>query len=140
MSFRTVHSVREQVVVKRSIFTASLIAALLIAPVALLAPAVAQNPPRLGGPLVDGTVIRTRGCGSHFFIAYHDEFALALWLGGEMVKEGDVLQGVDDQTTFEREGRMTFTNFATGHTIEVVIEKALLNRADYSKTFASVCR
>jgi hypothetical protein len=98
------------------------------------------HPPRLGGPLVDGSVVRTRGCGSHFFIAYRDEFALASWLGGEPVREGDVLQGADDLTSFEREGRMTFTNLATGRTVDVVIEKALLNRTDYSRTIGQVCR
>lgn len=104
----------------------------------LITPATAQH--RLGGPLVDGTVTRARGCGSHFFIAYHDEFALAEWLGGEMVRENDVLQANDDQASFEREGRMTFTNLATSRTIDVVIEKALLNHADYSRTARQFCR
>jgi hypothetical protein len=108
--------------------------------VVLATAAEAQNPPRLGGPLVDGSVVRARGCGSHFFIAYHEEFALAEWLGGEMVREGDVLQATDDQGSFEREGRMSFTNLATGRTVDVVVEKALMNRADYLKTFGLVCR
>jgi hypothetical protein len=108
--------------------------------VVLATAAEAQNPPKLGGPLVDGSVVRARGCGSHFFIAYHEEFALAEWLGGEMVREGDVLQATDDQGSFEREGRMSFTNLATGRTVDVVVEKALMNRADYLKTFGLVCR
>jgi hypothetical protein len=106
----------------------------------LATPSEAQHPQRLGGPLVDGSVIRARGCGSHFFISYHEQFALAEWMGGEMVKELDVLQGNDDQESFEREGRMTFTNLATGRTIDLVIEKALMNRADYSRTIQQVCR
>lgn len=113
---------------------------LLAAALGLVKPAVGQNPPRLGGQLIDGSVIRTRGCGSHFFIAYHDLYALASWLGGEMVQEGDVLQGVDDSTSFEREGRMTFTNLATGRTVDVVIDKALLTRADLGRTLAQYCR
>lgn len=115
-------------------------AAALLLPVVLATAAEAQNPPRLGGPLVDGSVVRARGCGSRFFIAYHEEFVLAEWLGGEMVREGDVLQGAGDSGSFEREGRMTFTNLATGRTVDVVIEKALMNRADYMKTFGLVCR
>jgi hypothetical protein len=97
-------------------------------------------PPRLGGPLVDGSVVRTRGCGTHFFIAYRNEYALAEWLGGEMVKDGDVLKVNDDQMSFEREGRMTLTNLATGLTIEVVIEQALMNNADMSRAAGKVCR
>ncbi len=57
-----------------------------------------------------------------------------------MVQEGDVLQGVDDSTSFEREGRMTFTNLATGRTVDVVIDKALLTRADLGRTLAQYCR
>jgi hypothetical protein len=109
-------------------------AALLMSYVALAAP------PRLGGPLVDGSVIRTRGCGSHFFIAYHDEYALAEWLGGEMVNDGDVLQATDDQMSFDREGRMLLLNLATGRTVDVVIEQALMNRSDYSRIAGKVCR
>ena len=97
-------------------------------------------PPRLGGPLVDGSVILTRGCGSHFFIAYHDEYVLAEWLGGEMVKDGDVLQTTDDQTSFEREERMLLLNLATGRTIDVMIEHALMNRSDFARTAGKVCR
>jgi hypothetical protein len=119
---------------------ASLVAALLLSHEAPAAPPGAAAPPRLGGPLVDGSVTLSHGCGSHFFIAFRDVYALAEWIGGEMVKEGDVLQGIDDQTGFEREGRMTYTNLATGNTIEVVIEKALMNHADYTKTVAKVCR
>jgi hypothetical protein len=100
----------------------------------------AGMPPRLGGPLVDGSVTLAHGCGTRFFIAYRDVYALAQWLGGEMVQDGDVLQGVDDQASFEREGRMIFVNLATGNTVEVVIEKALMNHADYTKTVAMVCR
>ena len=125
---------------KRFICMAILSATVLTPRVVLAAPSEAQHPPRLGGPLVDGSVVRARGCGSHFFIAYREEFALAEWLGGEMVKDGDVLQGNDDQVSFEREGRMTFTNLATGRTVDVVIEKALLNQADYSRTVGQVCR
>ena len=118
---------------------ASLFAAVLTTPL-LAAPPETVSPPRLGGPLVDGSVVRAHGCGSRFFIAYRAEFALAQWLGGEMVKDGDVLQGVGDQVSFEREGRMIFTNLATGRTVDVVIEKALLNRSDYARTAARVCR
>ena len=125
---------------KRFISMATIVAAVFMPPVALAAPAEAQHPPRLGGPLVDGSVVRTRGCGSHFFIAYREEYALAEWLGGEMVNDGDVLQGSDDQVSFEREGPMTFTNLATGRTVDVVIEKALMNQADYSRTVGQVCR
>jgi hypothetical protein len=114
--------------------------AVLIPPVVLAAPSEVQHPPRLGGPLVDGSVVRARGCGSHFFIAYRNEYALAAWLGGEMVKENDVLQTTDDQANFEREGRMTLTNLATGRAVDIVIEKALMNRADYSTTSRQVCR
>jgi hypothetical protein len=114
------------------------VAAVLLA-LTVAGPALAQNPPRLGGPLVDGSVTRSRGCGSHFLIAYRDEYALLEWLGGEMPRDGDVLQGVDDQTSFEREGRATLINLATGATLEVMIAKALLNRADYTKTVAQFC-
>lgn len=124
---------------------ASLVAALLVAalPIPAILPvafAQAPHPPRLGGPLVDGSVIRTQRCGGRFFIAYRDEYALAQWLAGEMVKDGDVLQSKDDKTSFEREGRMTLTNLATGREVDVVIEKALMNRADYSRTVRKVCR
>ena len=125
---------------KRFILIATIVAAVLTPPVALAAPTEAQHPPRLGGPLVDGSVVRARGCGSHFFIAYREEFALAEWLGGEMVNDGDVLQGSGDQVSFEREGPMTFTNLATGRTVDIVIEKALMNQADYSRTVGQVCR
>jgi hypothetical protein len=108
---------------------------------ALLAPPIAlPAPPRLGGPLIDGSVLSRPGCGSHFFIVYKDEYALAEWLGGEMVKDGDVLQTTDDQTSFEREGRMTLLDLATGRTIDVVIEQALMNRAVYGKIASQVCR
>jgi hypothetical protein len=126
--------------VTRRLVIATLFAAVLTPPFLFAAPPEPPHPPRLGGPLVDGSVIRTRGCGSHFFVAYRAEFALAQWLGGEMVKDGDVLEGSDDQANFEREGRMTFTNLATGRTVDVVIEKALLNRADFTRTAAQVCR
>jgi hypothetical protein len=106
----------------------------------LAAPCRAQHSPRLGGPLVDGSVIRTQGCGSHFFIAYREQFVLANWLGGEMAQDLDVLQTIDDQSSFEREGRITLTNLATGRTIDVFIEKALMNKADYSRTLRQVCR
>jgi hypothetical protein len=97
------------------------------------------HPLRLGGPLVDGSVVRTRGCGAHFFIAFRNEFALAEWLGGDIVKDGDVLQVNDDQLSFEREGRMTLTNLATGRAIDVVLEKVLMNHADYSRAAGQVC-
>jgi len=106
----------------------------------VMSPAALAAPPRLGGPLVDGSVIRTHGCGSHFFIAFRDEYALVTWLAGEMVKDGDVLQLTDDQLSFEREGRLTLLNLATGRMIDVVIEKALMNHADLSKTIGKVCR
>jgi hypothetical protein len=125
---------------KHLISMAILVAAVITPPTIQAAPAEAQNPARLGGPLVDGSVIRTRGCGSHFFITYRQVFVLAEWLGGDMVKDGDVLQGIDDQVSFEREGRMTFTNLATGRTIDVAIEKTLMNHADYSRTAGQVCR
>lgn len=125
--------------VRRFIGLAILTAGVFL-PSAFAAPAEPPSPPRLGGPLVDGSVVRTRGCGSRFFIVYRDEYVLAQWLGGEMVKEGDVLQGVDDQTSFEREGPMIFTNLATGRTIDVVVEKVLLNRADYARSTGQVCR
>lgn len=104
----------------------------------LVASAEAQH--RLGGPLVDGTVVRTRGCGSHFFIAYHNEFVLAEWLGGDMVRENEVLQSSDDTASLEREGRMTFVDLATGRPIDFQVEKALMNLADYAKTVGEVCR
>lgn len=126
--------------ISRLLSNSALMVAVWILPILLPTAAEAQTLPRLGGVLIDGSVTRTRGCGSHFFIAYHDEYALAEWLGGEMVNEGDVLQAIDGQTSFEREGRMTFTNLTTGNTIDVMIEKALLNHANYSKTLARVCR
>jgi hypothetical protein len=115
-------------------------AAVLAAPTLLISLAAYAAPPSLGGPLVDGSVVRTSGCGSYFFIAYRDEFALAQWLGGEMAKDGDVLQVTDEQSSFEREGRMTLLNFATNRTIDVSIEKALMNRADFTKTAAKICK
>jgi hypothetical protein len=132
---------REQqwvIATKRIMRVATIAAAALMQSVALIVPTEAQH--RLGGPLVDGSVIRTRGCGSHFFIAYRDEFALAEWLGGEMVRENDVLQANGDQESFEHEGRVTLTNLVTGRTIDLVIEKALMNHADYSKTVGKICR
>jgi hypothetical protein len=126
-------------VTHRRLIATLLVAALTPLPL-LAAPPEPPHPPRLGGPLVDGSVIRTKGCGNRFFIAYRAEFVLAQWLGGEMVKDGDVLESSDDQSNFEHEGRMTFTNLATGRTVDVVIEKALLNRADYSRAAAQVCR
>ena len=101
-------------------------------------PAAAQH--RLGGPTVDGTVIRVRGCGSHFFVQYHDAFALAEWLGGDMVREDEVIQSTDDTASLEREGRMTFTDLATGHPVDFVVEKALMSRADFTRTVAQYCR
>jgi len=98
------------------------------------------HPPALGGPLVDGSVVRAKGCGSRFFIAYGAEYALAQWLGGEMVRDGDVLAATDDTVSFEREGRMNFLNLATGRTVDLVIEKALMNLADFRRTVAHVCR
>jgi hypothetical protein len=100
--------------------------------------AVAQ--PKLGGVLIDGSVIRVRGCGSHFFIAYHEEFALAELLGGDMVRESELLQLPADQGSFEREGRMTATNLATGRQVDFVIEKALMNTNDYNAMVGQVCR
>jgi hypothetical protein len=118
----------------RWIRTATIFAALFMPPI------LPAAPPRLGGPLVDGSVVRTRGCGNHFFITYHNEFALAEWMGGEMIKDGDVLQASGDQMSFEREGRMTLTNLATGGTVDVLIEQALMNQADYGRTVQRVCR
>lgn len=97
-------------------------------------------PPRLGGPLVDGSVVRTHGCGNHFFIAYRNEYALAELLGGDMVKDGDVLQINDERDSFEREGRMTLTNLATGLSLDVVIEQALMNNSDFSRTARIKCQ
>src|ERR1700722_15781749 len=45
----------------------------------------ADTPPRLGGPLIDGSVIKARGCGSHFFVVYGSSYLQAQWLGGEIV-------------------------------------------------------
>jgi hypothetical protein len=118
----------------------TLVAAALTLSIVLGAAAEAQHPARLGGPLVDGSVTRARGCGSHFFIGYRDEFALAEWLGGEMVRENDVLEANDNQMSFEREGRMTLTNRATGRTVDLVIVHALMNHADYSRAVRQVCR
>jgi hypothetical protein len=118
---------------------AALLCAAALIPAAFAAPPEA-HPPALGGPLVDGSVVRAKGCGSRFFIAYQAEYALAQWLGGEMVKDGDVLAATDDSVSFEREGRMNFMNLATGRTVDVVIEKALLNLADFKLTVAQVCR
>jgi hypothetical protein len=123
---------------KHILRVATLVAAVLTHVVVLVAPADAQH--RLGGPLVDGSVVRARGCGTRFFIAYRDEFALAEWVGGEMVRENEVLQAIDDQESFEREGRMTFTNLATGRTVDLVIERALMNHADFARAVGQVCR
>ena len=131
-------TLRRVITVKRIVRAATMVAAALTQFGVLVVPTEAQH--RLGGPVVDGSVIRTRGCGSHFFIAYRDEFVLAEWLGGEMVRENDVLKANGDQESFEREGRMTFMNLVTGRTIDLVIEKALMNHADYSKTVGKVCR
>lgn len=106
----------------------------------LLSAKVLAVPPLLGGPLVDGSVVRTRGCGAHFFIAYRDEFVLAEWLGGEMIKDNDVLQITDDRSSFEREGRITLTNLTTGGSVEAMIEQALMNRAAYTRLVGQVCR
>lgn len=95
---------------------------------------------RLGGPLVDGTVVRARGCGSHFFIAYHNTYALGEWLGGDMVRENEILVSSNDNDSLEREGRMTFTDVATGRPIDFVIEKALMSPADFARTEAEMCR
>ncbi len=85
------------------------------------------TPPRLGGPLVDGSVVRAQGCGPYFFIVYGNEYSLAQWLGGAPVRETEVLQTTDDQASFEREGRMTANDLATGRPVELFIEQALLN-------------
>jgi hypothetical protein len=50
------------------------------------------------------------------------------------------LQTTDDQSSFEREGRMTLLDLATGTTIDVVIEQALINRAAYNRTVSQVCK
>jgi len=96
-------------------------------------------PPRLGGPLVDGSVVRVQGCGVHFFIAYGNTFELAEWLGGDPVRETEVLQTTDSTTTFEREGRLTVTDLATGRTVDVYIDKALMNRTEFDRTIALTC-
>jgi hypothetical protein len=118
---------------KRLIFMSAIVVATLSASVVCAAP-------QLGGPLVDGSVVRAHGCGSHFFIVYRNEYALAELLGGEMVKDGEVLQTTDDQESFEREGRMTLTNLVTGRIVDVVIEQALINTTDYSRTARKFCR
>jgi hypothetical protein len=100
-------------------------------------PALGQH--RLGGPLVDGTVVRVRGCGSHFFIAYHNNYVLAEWLGGDMVRENEILQSSNENASLEREGRMTFTDATTGRPIDLVIEKALMSPAEFARTEAQVC-
>jgi hypothetical protein len=117
-----------------------------IAILAIVAAASAPGPsalaqqPKLGGVLVDGSVIRVRGCGSHFFIVYHEEFALAQQLGGDMVREAELLQLESDQTSFEREGRMTATNLTTGREVDFVIERALMNFSEYNSVAGQVCR
>jgi hypothetical protein len=95
---------------------------------------------RLGGPLVDGSVIRFNGCGNYFFVAYRNEYALAEWIGGDMVRESEVLQATDDTSSFEREGRMSFTNTASGKLVDVIIERALLNQTDLSQLIHRYCR
>jgi hypothetical protein len=124
---------------KRVTCAAVLCGALLPAPALLWAQAPPQ-PPRLGGPLIDGSVVRTHGCGAYFFIADRDVFALAQWLSGEPVREGDVLQTSQSQSGFQREGRMTVTNLATGRMLDLVIEKALMNRADFTRTAGQFCK
>jgi hypothetical protein len=96
-------------------------------------------PPRLGGPLVDGSVIRTQGCGAHFFIAFGNTFALAEWIGGDPVRDTEVLQTTDSVSSFEREGRMTVTNLATGRTVDLFIDKALMNNAEFTRLVAQTC-
>jgi len=112
-----------------------------VAGAAVLLPIIASSaPPRLGGPLIDGSVVRVHGCGSYFFVSYENEYDLVEWIGGEPVKEGDVLEPIDDASNLEREGRGTFTNRATGRTIDVVIDRALMNGRDYSLNVGKYCR
>jgi hypothetical protein len=100
-------------------------------------PAQAQH--RLGGPLIDGSVTRASGCGIYFFIVYANQFAMAEWLGGEPVRDNEVLQTVDDQGSFQREGRETVLDLATGGTVDIMIDQALMNQSDYQKTQNKVC-
>ncbi len=102
-------------------------------------PSFAASAPRLGGPVVDGSVVRVRGCGVYLFISYHNEYALAQWLGGYAVRETEVLQTMDDQASFEREGRLTVTDLASGRAVDLFIEKAMLNNSDYAKATARYC-
>jgi hypothetical protein len=117
------------------------LAAISLLTASLLAPRPGHTaPPRLGGPLVDGSVLVRNGCGPRFFIVYQDSYALAEWLGGDMVKDGDVLQTTDADSSFLREGRMTLLDLATGRTIDIVIEQALMNRTDFARVASRVCR
>jgi hypothetical protein len=100
-------------------------------------PTQAQH--RLGGPLIDGSITRARGCGPYFFIVFANQFAMAEWLGGDPVRENEVLQTMDDQGSFEREGRETVLDLATGRTVDIMIDQALMNQADYQSAANKVC-
>jgi hypothetical protein len=121
---------------RRAVRDAILIGAALFT-LAAARPTWAQH--RLGGPAIDGSVTRATGCGNYFFIVYANQFAMAEWLGGDPVRETEVLQTVDDQGSFEREGRETVLDLATGRTVDIMIDQALMNQTDYQKAASKVC-
>jgi hypothetical protein len=106
----------------------------------LVSTASAEQRSRLGGPLIDGSVVRAAGCGSHFFVAYRDDYALADWLGGTMVRENEVLQSTSPNGgNFEREGIATMNNLTTGKPITFVIVKALIQRTEFEALINKFC-
>lgn len=114
-------------------------AALALLPLLLIGTGTTVGAPRLGGQLVDGSVVRTKGCGIYFFIAYGNTFALAEWLSGDPVRDTEILQTTDGTSSFDHEGRMTVTNLATGRTLDLFIDKALMNNAEFSRSAAKYC-
>jgi hypothetical protein len=123
--------------VRRGLSYTILVSAAALLP--LLSPVAAFGQPRLGGPLIDGSVTRARGCGNYFFIVYGNQFALAEWLGGDPVRDNEVLQTLDDQGSFEREGRETVLDLASGRTVDIMIDQALMNQTDYQRTVKKIC-
>ena len=114
---------------------------LLVLALTLGAGAEAQTPRKLGGPVIDGSVVIVDGCGEKFFIAYQGTYALAQRLNGEMVKREDVLQGVaTQQGSFDREGRMEVTDLTTGKTLQINIENAMLSQSAVHNLAGEVCR
>jgi hypothetical protein len=120
---------------KRALRDAILIGAALT--LAAAGPTWAQH--RLGGPTIDGSITKATGCGNYFFIVYANQFAMAEWLGGDPVRETEVLQTVDDQGSFQREGRETVLDLATGRTVDIMIDQALMNQTDYQRAASKVC-